>query len=106
MENLLLIQNAYYTLQAEYGNTYQVIENTNFKGNVFDYGYVGQFNQYLSPLYAYKPGGLQGPGYYQTGYNDSILTFKPGTQNPYMANYTTDVYNSVGAQNINNSEYH
>jgi len=97
-----LIQNAYYTLQAEYGNTYQVIENTFFKNNVFDYGYVGQFNQYRTPLYTYK-NGAQGPGYYQTGYNDSLLTFKPGTENPYMANYTTDVYNALGAQNINNS---
>ncbi|HXP50414.1 MAG TPA: hypothetical protein VN922_10685, partial [Bacteroidia bacterium] len=95
-----LIQNAYYTLQAEYGNTYNVTENANFKNNYFDYGYVGQFNQYLTPHYSFNNNGPKGPGYYQDGFNDSALSFKAGTQNPYMANYTTDVYNSLGAQNV------
>jgi len=100
-----LIQNAYYTLQAEYGNTYQVEENQYFKNNYFNYGYVGQFNQLLAPTYAYSNTGANGkggPGYYQTGWSDSLLTFKPGTLNPYEANYTKDVYNTLGAQNINN----
>ncbi|HTA84227.1 MAG TPA: carboxypeptidase regulatory-like domain-containing protein [Bacteroidia bacterium] len=100
-----LIQNAYYTLQAEYGNTYNVVENTNFKGNVFDYGYVGQFNQLFAKgpsNYTYEANGAKGPGYYQTNFNDSTLTYKPGTLNPLMANYTSDVYNAIGEQNINN----
>jgi hypothetical protein len=98
-----LIQNAYYTLQAEYGNTYSVIENTNFQDNYFDYGYVGKFVQYVVPQYGGLSNGKKGPGFYQVGFRDSLLTYAPGTQNPYMANYTTDVYNYVGAQNVNNS---
>ncbi len=35
-------------------------------------------------------------------YADSLLTFKPGTLNPIEANYTSDVYNQLGAGNIQN----
>jgi hypothetical protein len=97
-----LIQNAYYTLQAEYGNTYSVTENVNFKDNYFDYGYVGQFNIYRAPVFAFNPNGSKGPGYYESAIADTLITFTPGTQNPILANYTTDVYNGLGARNINN----
>lgn len=99
-----LIQNAYYTLQAEYGNTYNVVENAQFKDNYFDYGYVGQFKIYQAPVYAFNPTGSKGPGYYQTGTQDTLITFTPGTQNPILANYTTDVYNGLGARSINNTQ--
>ncbi|MGP8214477.1 MAG: carboxypeptidase regulatory-like domain-containing protein [Bacteroidia bacterium] len=95
-----IIQNAYYTLQAEYGNADNIVENTQFKNNFFDYGYVGQFTPHYAPTWSPLESGPDGPGYYQTGLADTMLSFKPGTQNPYLANYTTDVYNGLGARNI------
>ncbi len=97
-----LIQNAYYTLQAEYGNTYEVYENNQFKDNYFDYGYVGQFNQYQGKAYQFE-NGKYGYANYQVGFTDSLYTFNPSTStNPLEANYTSDVYNNLGAKNITN----
>ena len=99
-----LIKHAFYSIQAEYSHQYNVIENANFGTNYFDYGYVGQFYQYQVPVYQYKDGS-RGNAYYMSSYSDSLLTFKPGTLNPIAANYTSDVYNQLGAsamQNIGN----
>lgn len=97
-----LIKNAYYTVQAEYGNTYDVLENYYLKDNLFAYGYVGKFNQYFSNVYA-RSNGSMGDAYYQTGFADSLYTFTPGSYNPLEANYTTQLYSLIGAQNITNS---
>jgi len=95
-EKTSLIKNAFYSIQAEYSNTYGVTENVNFGNNYFDYGYVGQFHQYLAPQYAFEPNGTRGPGYYMTGYQDSAFTFKPSNLNPLEVNYTNDVIKGVG----------
>jgi hypothetical protein len=94
-----IVKNAYYSLQAEYGNTYEVIENNQFKDNFFDYGYIGQFYEYRGRQYTLGPGPF-GQAYYQTGFTDSLLTFKPGTQNPLEANYTSQLYQLLGPQNV------
>ena len=97
-----LIKNAFYTLQIDYGNTYEVIENNQFKDNLFDYGYIGQFNQYIIPHYSER-NGSRGLAYYQDGFQDSALTFNPATStNPIEANYTSDVYKYLGQAAITN----
>ncbi len=96
-----LIKHAYYSIQAEYSHHANEIENANFGKNYFDYGYVGNFYQYIVPHYAFKD-GKKGYAYYMDSYQDSVLKFTPGTLNPIEANYTTDVYNGLGASNITN----
>ena len=76
-----LVKNAFYSIQAEYSNTYSVIQNINFGNNYFDYGNIGQFYQYRVPVYAFNQNGPNGPAYYMTAYNDSALTFKPSNLN-------------------------
>ncbi|HTB07729.1 MAG TPA: carboxypeptidase regulatory-like domain-containing protein, partial [Bacteroidia bacterium] len=102
-EKNALIKNAFYTLQVDYSNTYEVTESEQFKDNLFDYGYIGQFNQYQVPTYA--PGnGPKGYAYYQSGFADSLLTFTPSkTINPLEANYTSDVYKQLGQNSITNT---
>lgn len=97
-----IIKNAFYTIQGEYGNTYSLIENTYLKDNLFAYGFVGKFDQYFSNVYGFKSNGSKGPGYYQVGYADSLYTFTPGASNPLEANYTSQLYNLLGAQNVTN----
>jgi hypothetical protein len=99
-EKQSIIRNAYYTLQLSYSGSYSVQENPFFKDNVFDYGYVGQFDQYYSKQYTFKD-GRYGTAYYETSaQGDSLYTFKPGTLNPLLVNYTNEVYNIVGQQSI------
>jgi hypothetical protein len=98
-----LIQNAFYTLQGEYGKSNQVIENSQFGNNWFDYGYIGKFYQNYAPVYSFNNAGPQGPGYYMTAYRDSLLNFTPSsTINPLEANYTSQLYQLLGTQNVNN----
>ncbi|HVA97770.1 MAG TPA: TonB-dependent receptor, partial [Bacteroidia bacterium] len=97
------IKNAYYTIEAGYQNYHSVQEDAADGSNIFNYGYVGKFNQYFSRSYAYQNATSGRPaGYYQNAFSDSLLTFTPGTVNPDGANYTTDFYNFTGAANVTN----
>ncbi len=100
-EKSAVVKNAFYSIQAEYSHHYNLVDNGSFGFNYFDYGYVGQFYQYRNPVYQFKDGS-KGFAYYMQSYSDSLLTFKPGTLNPIEANYTTDVYNGLGASSVNN----
>jgi hypothetical protein len=97
------ISNAYYTIQAGYGNYHKIQQDPVHQNNLFDYGYYGTFNQYKARTFA--PGnvvynGNNVYGYVQTGNRDSALTFTPSNLNPLDANYTSAYYNYVGAQNV------
>jgi len=95
-----VVKNAFYTIQAEYGNNYQIIENSEFKDNLFEYGYIGKFEQYYSNVYQLKY-GKKGLAFYQTAFNDSSYTFDPtGSPNPLEANYTSQMYKLLGQQNV------
>ncbi len=100
-EKSAVVKNAFYSVMAEYSHRYNLIDNGSFGSNYFDYGYVGQFYQYMNPVYQFKD-GKEGNAYYMQSYSDSLLTFKPGNLNPIEANYTSDVYNGLGASNIAN----
>lgn len=94
-----IIKNAFYSIQAEYSQRNEVEDNGNFGNNYFDYGYIGQFYQYRNPVYQIKDGS-KGIANYMVGYTDSVMTFKPSNLNPIEANYTKDVYNSLGGAAI------
>lgn len=96
-EKTTLIQNAYYSIQADYSNQSEVVENNEFKNNFFDYGFVGLYNAKMYPVY--NPGltqGHDGYGLYMAGFGDSALTFTPTSINPLEANYTKDVIKYFG----------
>ncbi|HXC04381.1 MAG TPA: TonB-dependent receptor, partial [Bacteroidia bacterium] len=99
------ITNAYYTIQAGYGSYHKIVQDPVHQDNLFDYGYYGTFHQEkartmptdTSHIYY---NGTKYVGYVQQGFHDSILKFTPSSLNPLDANYTSSVYNYVGAQNI------
>jgi len=92
-----LIKNAYYSIQAEYSHTWTQVDNGSFGNNYFDYGYIGKFHEYRTPVYSsgYVE-GKDGLGRYQTGVNDSAYTFTPSNLNPIEANYAKDVIKQIG----------
>ncbi|TND03930.1 MAG: TonB-dependent receptor, partial [Bacteroidetes bacterium] len=97
------IKNAFYTLQVGYTKVYNIQQDDTHKDRLYDYGHIGKFTQYKSRLFL--PGNVvyQGDtvfGYYQAAFTDSALTFEPGTANPLMANYTSQVYAYEGQENI------
>lgn len=84
-----VIQNAYYTLQADYSNSHSVSQNDVHKDRVFDYGYVGKFQTYSTPFYF----PVAEDSIPLIGYFDTLTTFTPGPQNPNTAAYTSQYYN-------------
>ncbi len=97
-----IIKNAYYSLQAEYGQTNITEENPTFRDSVWKYGFVGHFHQYYGKAYNFQ-NGPQGLAYYEAALTDSLYTFNPaGSSNPVEANYTSQLYRMIGQKNITN----
>ncbi|HKC67335.1 MAG TPA: carboxypeptidase regulatory-like domain-containing protein, partial [Bacteroidia bacterium] len=110
-----VVKKAYFTFQAGYQKYKYTQQDEQLKNDFFSYGYVGKFNEYRMPVYGdtstvyQKVPGANGTyslvphkGSYSTlGYQDTLIKFQPGAQNPLAANYTSDVINIIGANNLN-----
>jgi len=96
-----VISNAFYTIQADYQKEYQSIEDPTFKKNIFDYGYVGKFNETRTEFYQRgtdSVSGIQGI-VYAGGFPNSAtgtgISYDRSNLNPVLANYTSEYYNSL-----------
>lgn len=89
-----VISNAYYTLQLDYQFTSSSTQNSDFKRNLFDYGYVGKFTQSRIPVYAFGTDSVSGRQAVLLQTRDFLngITFDPSNKNPTLANYTKNVY--------------
>lgn len=101
------VRNLYYTIQADYSGYARNFRNRIHQENFFDYGYVGQFNFDIQPIYAYvnDPNDpLSSSPYWRTiGYAENNLQFDPAnTRNPLYANYNTDIFNEVAQSGVVN----
>jgi hypothetical protein len=109
------IKNAFYSVQVDYAYSERLDQSEIHKKNNFDYGYVGKFNSYSTPIYTATffdrdANGLADSAFLnQTANFDTSYTYQPGTLNPYTSNYTTQYYEltepfgTAGFQdNINN----
>ncbi|MEO8591503.1 MAG: carboxypeptidase regulatory-like domain-containing protein [Flavobacteriales bacterium] len=74
------IKNAFYTLQMDYSQYLNNVEDYVHGDRLFDYGYVGRFNTYRAPTFE-----LRGTKWVQIGETDTLVTFTPGSQNPDLA---------------------
>lgn len=94
-----IISNAFYTVQADYQTTYTGTEDPNHKKNAFDYGYIGKFYSNTTPFYAQGVDDSTGlVGVRLLGYNlAQSVDFERSEKNPYLANYTSQVYDILGA---------
>ena len=104
-----VIKRAYFSFQAGYQKYKYTQQDEQFKDNFFSYGYVGKFDEHQSNLYTLKDSvKVNGGAYKKNSYVnllvpvDTLIGFTPGTQNPLTANYTSAVYNDIGAGNITN----
>lgn len=88
------IQNAYYSLQADYQKDYSNTEDPNHGRNLFNYGYVGKFTQNTRPVFQYDVDTATGARMWKLVSYDAPVsfTFERSEVNPTLANYTSQFY--------------
>lgn len=93
-----VITNAFYSVQADYQVTYSEQEDPNHGKSIFDYGYIGKFHSDTQPGYQLTKDSLSGlDGTVLVGYNvPTGVRFERSDKNPYLANYTSQIYNLAG----------
>lgn len=113
-ESKTLLKNAYYTVQVDFSRDYRIRQDVNHKDRFFDYGYVGKYvtdKRYFRSFWdndqdgradsllgsdgvMYKFSNLRA----LNGKVDSGFTFQPGTLNPLIAQYNTNLINFIDAE--------
>ncbi len=104
------IRNLFYSIQADYSLYQRRFQNSEFKDNLWDYGYVGKFTFDQTPVYAYVNDPfdpISSSGYWRTlGYANTNLAFDgTDSKNPIMANYNRTIFdysNANGGPSLNN----
>lgn len=92
--NKAIIKNVFYNIQADYSKYNQIVQDPDFKDNLFRYGHWGTFNTYKTK--SYELGNVEELGLYNVyvlnNFYDTLVTFEPGADNPIAANYNTQYY--------------
>jgi hypothetical protein len=107
-----LIKNAYFTLQGSYTRLNQKSRHDVHGENIFDYGYIGKFEQDRRPAYILEERSIydfNGDGvpdskfaWWQNGYTDVSYKFTPSDKNPIATAYTKQFYNITDPALIRN----
>lgn len=89
-----LIQDVYYSIQADYSLNTSLTQDGDHKDNLFNYGYVGKFKTHKIRDYELGQDTTLGYEnvYVHSGWRDTLVTFQAGDVNPKLANYTESVY--------------
>ncbi len=93
-ESTSLIKNAYYSLQFDYETTFGKTWHARHQDNVFAYGHFGQFTTYMQPTYnEFGVDSVTGlSAWLMDNYQDTLVTYTPGTYNPDLATITQNYY--------------
>jgi len=89
------ISNSYYTLSIDYTKQSNNSQHSEHQDNLFDYGYVGKFNEYRAPVYIQGDDTVNGHlvrANILQGYTDTLITFDPSSLNPALSNYTSQLF--------------
>jgi len=91
-----LIKNVFYSIQLDYSKINSVVQNPNFKDDLFKYGYWGKFKTYKTKSYELGNYSYKGQDYYNVyllnNYYDTLVTFEPSDLHPVTAKYTEQYY--------------
>ena len=85
-----LFKNFYYSIQGDYERSTQEYRDERFGDNLFQYGYLGKYDVFMTPSFERKVLEEVGPDpiWVQSGYRETRIEFEPGTYNPELTNYT------------------
>ncbi|MCG9912262.1 MAG: TonB-dependent receptor [Flavobacteriales bacterium] len=87
------VKNAFIQLQVDYSKAYARRQDPRHKGNLFNYGYVGEFNTLRTPTYQRGTDPTTGfEGWLLNGFQETLVQFTPSNLNPELTAYTNDVY--------------
>ncbi len=102
-DNPSLIKNAFISLQADYSNVYQIIQDENHKDQLANYGYLGKFKSTRQNEYNFGTFTMTdangNPIDTISGFLSSMTTVlynyeKDSEINPILANYTQNYYDA------------
>jgi outer membrane receptor protein involved in Fe transport len=92
-ESATTIKNAYYSIQADYSRVLSKVQDKRHKDQIFNYGYVGQFNTLIQPSFEFGYDSTYNEyGYIQNAYNTVAYSFVPSNVNPLLSQYTENYY--------------
>ncbi len=96
-ENSSLIKNVYYSLQADYSEVNARNMDPYHKDELFKYGYLGKYTTYKRPTYELGEVSIDGVNYenvylLNSWDSDTAYIFDAKSYNPYMARYTSMIY--------------
>ena len=86
-----------YNVLVQYSNHFMKTEDRQLGNNFFDYGYIGKFTSYKTPLYELGSIVVDG-NYYENIWilnswdYDTLVTYTPMGNNPGVSNYTLNYY--------------
>lgn len=97
-----LFQNVYYQVQFDYEKFKRTYEDANHGDDLFAYGYIGDFDVRRAPVFGQNEDGTFRE---LIGYSDTATYFTPGTVNGNASNFTSQLYDLVGQQDVNGDLY-
>ena len=89
------VKNIYYNIGADFTRSYAKTEDAQHKDNLFQYGYVGEFDVLTNRAYTQELEYDSVSGKYahiQNGFRDTMVVYTPGQYNPESANWTSQYY--------------
>lgn len=108
------LNNTFFTLRFDYQSQWAKTMDNDHRENLFDYGYIGQFQHYPTEFYSYY-GGINNPSgtsrrfidqngdtqylrnfWEQTGFRDTAIRFTQADINRVRGNYTAALYEKYG----------
>ncbi|MCQ2308582.1 MAG: carboxypeptidase-like regulatory domain-containing protein [Bacteroidales bacterium] len=106
-ESTSVFKNFYYSLQVDYSRYNSMNYDPDHQKDIWKYGYLGKYSIYKTPTYELgsadvtirnEAGDSIGHHTYDNVWvlnswdNDTLVTFQPGTYNPLLARYTSQIY--------------
>ena len=93
-----IISNANYSVQVDYQTFGQRVEDPRFKQNIFEYAYIGKFEKSYTDFYFPNQydSASERRGTVLLASVPSGIKFTRSELNPNMANYTSQLFNSLG----------
>lgn len=97
-----VLGNAFYSLQVDFQKRLQQVHDRNHIEKPFQYGYIGNFNTELQPVYFYSQDSVTGyDGFRLLGYQESGVSYESGTANPVLARYNETIFESQEISSLN-----
>jgi hypothetical protein len=76
------LKNVFYSIMADYSQSYSKVEDASHGDDFFKYGHVGRFDVYQQNSYAYDPTSGR---FRHNGWEDTLVTYQASAFNPELA---------------------